>query len=765
MLRIGQSQLRYEDDALLRGAERFTSDAPATGALALVFVRAAVGAGVIRAVDARPARATPGVRAIFTGADLAADGVGVFEPRLRHPGPEGEPMRVPPFPPLAVGATRYVGDPVAMVIADSRRAAEDAAEAVRVEIDERPGAVSLTDAAAPDAPRVWEQFASNHCFRVEQGDGAAVSAAIAGAAHVVRRRLSISRVTAAAIEPRGCIAAYDGATGRYRLELGTQTPHRMAPPLAAVLGTPPEKLHVIGHACGGGFGAKNAPYPEYAAALWAARQLGAPLRWSASRLESFLSDAHAREQIAEAALALDAEGRFLGLGVAIQASLGAYLGPMTAHPPVANLGGLAGVYRTPAIHVVVDGYFTNTQNMAPYRGAGRPEATYVIERLIDEAARDIGIDRVTLRRRNLIQPAEMPFKTGLTFTYDCGDFPGVLDQALAAADWNGIPARRAESADKGLLRGAGIVNPIEISGGPAAKPFPEYARILARPDGALEIAVGSRDTGQGHVTAFRQIVSGRLGLAPERISVTAGDTDQVAKGAGSFGSRTMMAAGTALWRSADRLIETLTPRAAEALEAAPHDLEFVEGVWRVAGTDRTVPFSAVLAEAEAPIAEEVFEATDGATFPNGCHICEVEVDPATGRTRIERYTVVDDVGVVVNPLLLKGQIVGGVAQGAGQALMEQIAYDPETGQLLTGSFMDYAMPRALDLPGALVQSRPTPTQTNPLGVKGAGEAGTVGALPAVMNAICDALASAGAGPIDMPATPARVWTALAAAQR
>lgn len=482
-----------------------------------------------------------------------------------------------------------------------------------------------------------------------------------------------------------------------------------------------------------------------------------------------MADAHAREQIVEATLALDGDGRFVALEVAVKAALGAYLGPMTTHPPVANLGGLAGVYRTPAIRAVADGYFTNTQNVAPYRGAGRPEATYIIERMIDEAAREVGpalgLDRVALRQRNLIEPEQMPFKTGLTFTYDSGDFPGLLERALVAADWAGFPARRAQSEAAGLLRGGAVVNPIEISGGPAAKPQPEYAQLIAHPSGDIDVAVGSQDSGQGHLTSFRQIISDRLGLAPERIRIATGDSDRVAKGVGTFGSRTMAAAGTAIWRSADRLITELTPLAAESLEAAATDLTFERGVWRVAGTDRTVAFERVLSKADAPVAAEVFDSAEGATFPNGCHICEVEIDPGTGAVSIARYTVVDDVGVVVNPLLVKAQIAGGVAQGLGQALMEQVAYDPQSGQLVTGSFMDYAMPRADDCPAAVIESRPAPTQKNPLGVKGAGEAGTVGALPSVMNAVCDALRSAGAEPIDMPATPYRVWAALAAARR
>ena len=760
MLRIGQSQVRFEDDALLRGEERFTDDVAAPDALHMGVARSANAAGRILTLDIEEAAQMLGVSAVLTGRDMEADEVGEFVPRLKHPGADGGDMPVPPFPPLTSDKVRFVGDPVAIVLADSRAMAEIAAEAVLLDVEETPVVTDADAAAEPGAPVVWKHLGSNLCFRVEKGDAAAVKAAFADAEHIVRESTRISRVTASPIEARALIARYEPASDRYRLEIGTQTPHRLIPDLAQALNVAPEKLHVISHACGGGFGMKNVSYPEYVMALWAARRTGRPVRWRAGRMESFISDAHAREQSVEAALALDAEGRFLALDVRIRASLGAYLGPSTPHPPVANLGGLAGVYTTPAIHVRCEGYFTNTQNVAPYRGAGRPEASYILERVIDAAAREIGMDPVELRRRNLIPADRLPYRTPLTFTYDSGDFPAVLEKALIVANWEGLAARREGSRAQNRIRGASLVFPIEIAGGPGANPHAEFARLVAAPDGGVELYVGSSDSGQGHGTAYRQILCDRLGLAPENIRVISGDTDLVPKGTGTFGSRTMPSAGTALWRAANRVIEELAAAAADELEAAAADLVFTRGEWRVSGTDRKIRFVDVLAKAPAAITGEVFASADGATYPNGAHVCEVEIDLETGRLFLERYTVVDDVGVVINPAALKAQICGGVAQGAGQALQEWLRYDPDTGQILSASLMDYALPRAADLPRVTVESHASPTAMNPLGAKGAGEAGTVGALPAVMNAVNDALASVGAQSIDMPATPARIWSAL-----
>jgi carbon-monoxide dehydrogenase large subunit len=559
------------------------------------------------------------------------------------------------------------------------------------------------------------------------------------------------------MEPRSVVAAFDPATGRYRLEMGTQSPHRMATDLAPALGVPAAAIRVVAHDCGGSFGMKNAGYGEYVVALWAAKQVGRPVRWTASRLESFQADAHGRDQWVDAALALDAEGNFLALKVHMVANLGAVVGPATPHSPTGNVGGLSGVYRTPKIHVAVDGVLTNTQHTATYRGAGRPEATYVIERMIDIAAAELGIDRIALRRRNLVTASEMPFKTALTFTYDCGDFPKMLDRAVEAGDVAGFPARRAASLARGRRRGLGISNPIEIAGGPAPKPSPEFAQLELQPSGAARLVVGSSDAGQGHATVFRQMLADRLGLPVDGMEIVTGDTDAVAKGTGTFGSRTMSAAGAAIWWAMDQLIERLRAKAADVLEVAAADLVFEERAFKVAGTDRTIPFVDVLARERESVAAEVFESTHGPTFPNGCHLCEVEVDPDTGHVDVVRYLVVDDVGTVINPLLVKGQIAGGVTQGLGQALMENAVYEEHSGQLLSATFMDYAMPRAQDVPSFSIESEPVPTRENPLGAKGVGEAGTVGALAAVMSAVCDAI---GVRHLDMPATPERVWRAL-----
>ncbi|AWI61619.1 xanthine dehydrogenase family protein molybdopterin-binding subunit [Sinorhizobium fredii] len=752
--------MRFEDDALITGRGRYMNDLAAKSEAVAVFVRSQVASGRIVIIDSDAAAGMPEVLAIVTGPDLKAAGLAPIEPRGRHPGPDGGEMRVPLFYPLAIDHVRYVGDPVAMVVAETKSAALDAAEAVLVEIEERPVVVDPLEAVSADAPRVWDEFPDNRCFTYETGDKAGVEAAIASAHTVVRQRLRISRVVAAPIETRGAIASYDAGADRYRLELGTQAPHRVSGDVAPVLGVAPDRVHVVASDCGGSFGMKNAGYPEYPALLFAARKTGRTLRWTSDRLESFQADAHARDMWADAALALDADGMFLALDVHVRANLGAYLGPATVHPPVANLGGIAGVYRTPKIYAKVDGVFTNTQQTAPYRGAGRPEATYIIERMIDLAACETGLDRAELRRRNLVPQDAMPYASGFIFTYDSGDFPGVLDKALEMADWAGFEARRSEARTRGKLRGIGIANPIEIAGGPVARPNPEFARVEISPAGKIRIHVGSMDSGQGHGTAFRQIIADRLGLDTEDMEIVTGDTHAVPQGTGTFGSRTLAAAGGAIWAAADTIIERLKDHAAARLEAHRSDIVFKHGIYRVDGRNRAISFVQVLAEQAAPVSAETFISNAGATFPNGCHICELEIDPDTGHVDLVAYSVVDDVGRMVNPLLVKGQITGGVAQGLGQALMENAVYDPNSGQLLSATFMDYAMPRAHDVPGVAIVDRSVPTRQNPLGVKGVGEAGTVGALSAVMSAVADALRPFGVRHLDMPATPDRIWRCL-----
>ena len=772
---IGSATPRFEDARLLRGLGRYTDDIHPNGAAFMAVVRSPHANARIVGTDAVAARAAPGVIAVLTGAELAADGLGGLQTMVARHRPDGSPMPRPPYTLLATEAVRFVGDAVAIVVAGTLQAAQDGRDLVSVEYDALPAVTDAEAALAPGAPPVWPELApDNVCFLFRQGDAAATDQAFAAAHHVTTLDFRISRVSASPMEPRNATASYDPGDDSYTLTAGTQAPHNMRSAIAEhTLRIPSAQLRVISPDMGGAFGMKGSPYPEYGLALWAARRTGRTVRWVATRSESFLSDYHARDNHSQVQLALDAEGHFLALRVRTVANLGAYLGFNTPHSSTNNLGGLAGVYRTPHLHAEVWGMFTNTQPNAPYRGAGRPEATYAVERVIDQAAREMGIDRVSLRERNLIQREQMPFRTGLVFTYDSGDFPANMRIALEAADWAGFDARRAEAAARGKLRGIGLANAIEIAGGPAASPMEEGAELRFAPDGSATLLLGTHNHGQGHETAFRQIAATRLGLDPARLRIVFGDTGRVTHGRGTFGSRSIMAGGGAFVRTAEKVIERGRAIAAQMLEASLADIEFEDGVFRVAGTDRALGIEAAArasyVAANLPPGEEFglgassIVAPKGATFPNGCHIAEVEIDPETGVVAVQRYTVVDDVGTVINPLLVKGQIHGGVAQGLGQILMETVAYD-ESGQMLSGSFMDYAMPRAGDLCEVAVLSNPVPTAMNPLGAKGAGEAGTVGALPCLMSAILDALAPLGVHHLDMPATPERVWAAIQAAR-
>lgn len=764
---IGAAIPRIEDRRLLRGLGRYTDDHAVPGALHLVLVRSPYAHAAFSAIDSTAALAMPGVAGVITGVDLV--GLGTLQTSVQRHLPDGSPMPRPPYRVLATDRARFVGDPVAAVLAETRAQARDAAEAVLVDWQELP---SVTDAAAAfDAgPEVWPELApGNLCFLFRQGDKAATDAAFARAAHVVRQPMRISRVGATPMEPRAAIGAWDAATERYTLTSGVQVPHKLRDELAVLLGVPSSALRVVSPDMGGAFGMRGAPTQEHALVLWAARRFGRPVRWAADRTEAFLSDFHARDNFSTVELALDRDGIFLGLRVTTVANLGAYLSFNTPHSSTNNLGGLAGTYRTPHIFSEVRGAFTNCQPTAPYRGAGRPEATFAVERIIDIAADELGIDRVDLRRRNLIDASAMPFRTGLVFTYDSGDFARGMDVAMREADWDGFEARRAEAASRGKLRGVGIANAIEIAGGPQAQPNEEGAEIRFDAQGNATVLLGSHNHGQGHETAFRQVALSLLGLPHDRVRIVQGDTDQVAHGRGTFGSRSLMAGGAAFAMAAESIIAKGRAIAAHLLEAAEVDVEFAAGRFAVAGTDRGVGFDAVARAAFTPgalpkgmpmglMAQAV--TTPGApTFPNGCHVCEVEVDPDTGVVQVAGYVVADDVGTVINPKLLNGQIHGGIAQGLGQALLEDMRFDV-SGQLLTASFMDYAMPRALDFPALHVHSNPTPTTSNPLGVKGAGEAGTVGALPVVVNAVLDALRPLGVRHIDMPLSPQTVWRAI-----
>jgi len=769
---IGTATPRIEDLRLIRGLGHYTDDIYLPNAAHMVVVRSPHAAARIKWIDTQAARDFPGVIAVLTGKDAEADGLGLLRfsvPRQRR---DGSPMVKTPYRLLALDQVRLVGDAVAIVVAETIFAARDAADLVSVDYEELPSVTDAAEAVKPDAAKVWPQeVPDNEAFLVRVGDKAAVEAAFARAHHIARLDFRVTRVSANTLEPRNAVAVYDPGDDKFTLYSGMQTPHKMRNEIAeSVFRMPTTRLRVVSGDVGGGFGMKGSPYPEYSLAMWAARRLKRPVRWVADRTEAFLSDYHARDNITTAELALDQDGTFLALRISTLANLGAYLGFSTPHPAAGNIGGVAGVYRTPAIYAEIHGIYTNTQPIAPYRGAGRPEATYAIERVIDVAAAEMGIDRVELRRRNLIPPAAMPFKTGLVFTYDCGEFEKNMDMALQTADWAGFSMRRAEAAKRGKLRGIGVANPIEIASGPFNNPNEESAEIRFDPSGDATLVMGTHSHGQGHETAFRQLAATFLDLSPERVRVLYGDTDVVGHGRGTFGSRSLTVGGLALMRAADKIIARGKVIAAHFLEAGETDITFEQGSFKVAGTDKTLRIEDVARMCyqtgklpkgtEYGLAALAIVLPDNATFPNGCHICEVEIDPETGVTDLVNYTVVDDVGTVVNPLMVKGQIHGGVAQGVGQVLSEAIRYDPDNGQMITASFMDYGMPRADNMPPMNVISNEVPTPTNPLGVKGAGEAGTVGALPVVINAIVDALSPLGVKHIDMPATPQRVWVAI-----
>ena len=765
---IGQAVPRFEDPRLVRGQGRFVNDVNLPGQAHAYVLRSPHAHARIRSIDIAAALAVPGVLGIFTGDDVAADGLGTTVMTLKRKRPDGSPMFAPPHPGLARGRVRYVGDPVALVIAETAAQAKDAAERVAIDYEPLPSVTLTADAARPGAAAVWDECPDNISNVFELGDKSATDAAFGGAAHVVRRTYVISRVHAQFIEPRGALAAYDPGEDRYTLYADVQYPHRVRNVLATeIFRVPEHRIRVVAGDVGGSFGAKGWQYVEHRLLPWAARKLGRPVKWLCERSEAILADEHARDRITEAELALDRDGTFLAFRARTTANVGAYVSSeRNLLGTFGHVGTMAGVYTIGAAHAHILCVLSNTNPTAPYRGNGRPESTYVIERLIDDAARELGHDPVELRRRNLIPAAAMPFKNAFGWTYDTGDYARNMELALKAADYGGFAARRETSRRTGRLRGLGIANAIER----AAAPGLEYAEIRFDASGTATVLLGAKSQGQGHETMFKQLVHERLGLHPDDIRYVEGDTDRVAFGVGTFGSRTMAIGGSALWVAADKVIVKGKRIAAHLLEASEPDIEFVAGRFVVAGTDRAVPLKEVAKAAfsierlppgvEPGFYETGTYAPTAFTYPASCHVCEVEVDPETGEVRLAAYIVVDDVGTVINPLTLKGQVHGGVAQGAGQALMEQIVYDRESGQLLSASFMDYCMPRADDLCAFEVGANPTPTPLNLLGAKGAGEAGTVGALPVVINAVLDALAPTGVRALDMPASRERVWRAL-----
>jgi carbon-monoxide dehydrogenase large subunit len=765
---IGQGIKRFEDPRLVRGEGRFQNDVNLPGQTHAVIVRSMHAHARIVSLDAAAALKAPGVVAVFTGADVA--GLGTMRMTLKRKRPDGSPMFAPPHRGLTQDRVRYVGDPIALVVAETLAQAEDAAELVRVEYEPLPSVTSTADAVGGAA--VWDECPDNISNVFEAGDRAATDTAFARANRVVRRRYVISRVHAQYMEARGALGVYDSGEDRYTLYADVQYPHRVRNALASnIFQVPEHKIRVIAGDIGGAFGTKGWQYPEHRLVLWAARKLRRPVKWACERREAIPADEHARDNVSEAELALDADGRFLALRVRTLANVGAYVSSdRNLLATFSNVVTLVGVYAFLAAHVQVLSVLTNTNATAPYRGAGRPEATYVIERLIDDAARELGLDPVELRRVNLIPAAAMPYRTALGMTYDCGEFATNMEQALKLADVAGFAARRAESRARGTLRGLAVVNAIERAAGAQ----PEFAEIRFAPSGSATVLMGTKNQGQGHETTFKQILHERLGLDPMEVRYIDGDTERVAFGIGTMGSRSTVIGGSALWTAADKVIAKGKKIAARLLEAAEADIVFADGKFAVVGTTRAVVLKDVARAAFQPaqlppgLEPGLYETgtfsptTD--TWPNGCHVCEVEIDPDTGAVALVSYVIVDDVGTVINPVTLKGQIHGGVAQGVGQALMEEVVYDPESGQLLTASFMDYAMPRADTLPDMHIESHPVPTKLNPLGAKGAGEAGTVGALPAVVNAVMSALAPLGVRQLDMPASAARVWQAIQGAK-
>jgi carbon-monoxide dehydrogenase large subunit len=769
---IGQPVPREEDPYLVRGAGRYVDDVTIPGQTLAYVLRSPHSHAGIHKIDAARAKAAPGVALILTGDDPDILALGLqrpWHPRKRR---DGSPAFISPQPLLARTRARYVGDPVAVVVAETLAQAKDAAELIEVDYESLPAVTNVTDAVGPGAPSVWDACPDNQAFVHELGDKAAVERAFAAAHHVVRQRLIISRLTTNSMEPRGCLADYDAREDRFTLRCTVQVPHMMRRTIAEEIFRIPEtRFRIIADNVGGGFGMKGALYPEYALTALAAKLLGRPVKWMAERGEAILADEHCRDNVSEAELALDRDGRFLGLRVRTLANIGAYhSSDRNAGPPTNNLGVLAGTYVIPAIAVEVTGVLTHTMMTGHYRGAGRPEAAYVLETMVDLAARTLDMDPAALRARNTIAADAMPFQTALVYAYDCGDFGKNLRDCLAKADHAGFPSRHEESACRGKLRGIGVSNTV------AATNFGliEHAELRFDPTGTLTLGMGTHDHGQGHATSFRQIIADKLGIGPDRVRFKYGDTDQVGIGTGTFGSRSMIAGGTALLLAANKIIAKGKKLAAHLMEADEHDIAFERGRFTVVGTDRTIRLGEIAQESFMPrklpagMEPGMFETgtfEGGArSFPNGCHVCEVEIDEATGAVEIVRYIAVEDVGRMINPLLVAGQVHGGIAQGVGQALMENIVYDA-SGQLVTGSFQDYCMPRADNFcPFALAENE-VPTKTNPLGVKGAGESGTVGALPAVMNAVNDALHRIGAPFVQMPATPETIWRAITAAKR
>ncbi len=780
---IGVPLKRKEDMRFLLGRGNYVSDIKRPNMTMGVFVRSVHAHARIGSIDASAALAMPGVLAVFTGQDLLADGVGTLPCAWPVTGKGGAATKEPPHPVLAQGKVRHVGDPVAFVVAETLEEARAAAEAVQVDYDVLPAAVGVLDAIKPGAPAVFDDIPDNVCVDWDLGDRSATDAAFGKAAHVARISLVNNRLVGNPMEPRAAIGEYDAARGHYTLWSTSQFPHIVKLLMGNfVLHIPQHKLRVVSPDVGGGFGVKQFHYAEEAAVTWAAGRIGRPVKWVCERSEGFISDAHGRDHVTEAELALDEHGKFLGLRVRTVANMGAYLSTFGPNIPT-NLYAplLAGVYTTPAIYCEVKAVFTNTIPVDAYRGAGRPEATFVLERLVDVAAMDLGIDKAEIRRRNMIPKEAYPYQTPVMMEYDSGDPVGCLDIALTKGDWNGFAVRKAASAARGKLRGIGLCTYVEACGlapsriavrlGARGGLF-ESATVRVHPTGDVTVLMGSHNHGQGHETTFAQIISQQLSIPADRIEIVFGDTDRVQFGLGTYGSRSLAVGGSALVRATDKVILKGRKIAAHMLEAGEEDIIFEDGSFAVTGTDRRKSFDEVALAAHYPVdfpldtlepglEEQAFYDPVNFTFPCGAHVAEVEIDPETGVVELLSYVAVDDIGTVINPMIVEGQVVGGVVQGVGQALYEDCVYDPESGQLLSGSFMDYCMPRADNVPDMLVESHVTACTHNPLGSKGCGELGTIGSPATVINAVVDALAHLGVNHVDMPASPNRIWRIVA----
>jgi aerobic carbon-monoxide dehydrogenase large subunit len=762
---IGQPVPRIEDPRFITGRGRYVDDFDLPQQCHGVAVMSPHAHARIKRIDTAKAKAAPGVLAVLTAADAAADKLGGFAPPM--PEDMGGPKGFRTVRAILEGSkVRTVGDRVAFVVAETATQARDAAELIEIDYEPLPAVVGVEDAIKPGAAAVWDETPNNIAFTLMMGNKDATDAAFAKAAHIVSLKLQNTRITANSIEPRAAIGQYHPDSDSYTLYSSTQNPHGTRSAIAGqVLKIPETKLRVISPDVGGGFGMKHGGYPEDALVVWASRRVGGrPVKWVSTRSEGLLGDSQGRDQLVTGELALDERGKILGLRVSALHAMGSHVFGASVVVPLYAMRLAPGVYQIPAVHVVAKAVLTNTVPLAPYRGAGRPEATFLIERLLDRAARVTGVDPVEIRRRNFIPASAMPHKLQTGITYDSGDFVHVMDECLKLADWEGFSKRAAASKKRGKLRGRGIGYFLE-----EAAVFNDRMVLRFDPSGMLTILAGTHSHGQGHHTVYAQMVSEWLGVPFENIRFVQGDTDAVPMGRGTYGSRSMHIGGNALKRAADNIIEKAKPMAASILEAAPSDLEFKDGSFRIVGTDRALPLTDVAKAFYRPVmlppqfdvgleASGTF-AAEPPNYPNGCHVCEVEIDPETGAVTLERYAAVDDVGRVMNHLLCEGQIHGGVAQGAGQALMEAIVFDA-SGQLVTGSFQDYAMPRAADLPNFTSELTEVPATTNPLGVKGAGEAGATGAPPAIIGAVLDALKPLGIDHIEMPATPSRVWAAI-----